>query len=110
MNINAIRYFVAVCRRLSFTAAARSCGVSQPTLSIAINSLERELGQQLCHRRPRVELTDFGRQVYPLMEGIIEATEKVAAIAATPRMEAIPIAPINKIPERVVGSDINILA
>jgi hypothetical protein len=25
-------------------------------------------------------------------------------------MEAIPIAPINKIPERVVGSDIKILA
>ena len=39
-----IRYFLALCEELNFTAAARRCGVSQPSLTTAIGALERELG------------------------------------------------------------------
>jgi DNA-binding transcriptional LysR family regulator len=81
MEISQIRYFLATCRALNFTAAARSCGVSQPTLSLAIKSLEQEFGQPLFDRRRPVQLTDFGRRIYPQLKEIMESVEKVAAMA-----------------------------
>jgi LysR family transcriptional regulator, hydrogen peroxide-inducible genes activator len=38
-----VRYFVALCKELNFTRAARRCGISQPSLTTAIRALEREL-------------------------------------------------------------------
>ena len=87
MEIAQIRYFIAICRERSFTAAAKSCGVSQPTLSIAIKALEQELGQPLFERKPRIQLTDFGRRIHPHLRHIIDAVETVAAMAAADSME-----------------------
>ena len=39
-----IHYFLTLCEELSFTRAARRCGVAQPSLTTAIGALERELG------------------------------------------------------------------
>lgn len=56
-----IRYFLAVVDQGNFSRAASACAVSQPTLSVGIAKLERELGQQLFVRsNQRVELTDAG--------------------------------------------------
>ncbi len=56
-----IRYFLAVIDRGTFSRAADACAVSQPTLSIGIAKLERELGQMLFRRTSRrVELTEAG--------------------------------------------------
>lgn len=59
-----LRYFLAVVDRGNFSAAARHCRVSQPTLSIGIAKLEDSLGQSLFHRtNRRVELTAAGARL-----------------------------------------------
>ena len=53
--------FHAVAQRLSFTAAARALGVSQPTITTQVKSLEAEFGLELFVRRGRrIELTETG--------------------------------------------------
>lgn len=48
-----LRYFTAVIRRGSLTAAAADCHVSQPSLSTQIKNLETELGVKLLERKAR---------------------------------------------------------
>ena len=66
MQLRQVRYFIALAEELSFTRAARRCGVSQPSLSNAIGSFERQLGGMLFVRAPRVELTELGAAVRPV--------------------------------------------
>jgi DNA-binding transcriptional LysR family regulator len=44
VKLKEVQYFLAICEEGSFTRAAKSCGVAQPTLSMAIKRLERSLG------------------------------------------------------------------
>lgn len=62
MDLRQVEYVLAVVERGSFTKAAASMQVSQPSLSDGIRRLESELGARLFHRLARrVELTDAGR-------------------------------------------------
>lgn len=68
LNHRHLVFFRALAESLSFTAAAESCGVSQPGLSAAIRELEAELGVQLFHRTTRnVSLTADGAALLPLV-------------------------------------------
>ena len=61
MDLRQVEYVLAVVERGSFTKAAASMQVSQPSLSDGIRRLESELGVRLFHRLGRsVELTDAG--------------------------------------------------
>ncbi len=61
MELRHLRYFAAVARAGSITAAARELGIQQPPLSQQLRDLERELGFALFDRRPRgVSLTPGG--------------------------------------------------
>jgi hypothetical protein len=51
MQMHQVQYFLALCEELNFTRAGRRCGVSQPSLTIAIRALERELGGALFERK-----------------------------------------------------------
>ena len=56
-----LRYFLAVIDQGNFSRAAAQCGVSQPSLSVGIARLERDLGCSLFERSSRrVELTAHG--------------------------------------------------
>ena len=56
-----LRYFLAVVDHGSFSKAAAACNVSQPTLSVGIAKIERELDRLLFNRsNRRVELTESG--------------------------------------------------
>jgi DNA-binding transcriptional LysR family regulator len=50
MDLQQMRYALAVVDTGTFTAAARSCLVAQPSLSQSVRNLERELGVELFHR------------------------------------------------------------
>jgi len=68
MEMNQIRYFLAVADTLNFTRAAEQCHVAQPSLSKAIHKLEEELGGELFRReRSLTHLTALGREMHPLL-------------------------------------------
>lgn len=52
MTLQELRYFVAVADHRHFRRAAAACGVTQPTLSAGLRSLERKLDRILCERGP----------------------------------------------------------
>ncbi|MBN9161910.1 MAG: LysR family transcriptional regulator [Myxococcales bacterium] len=47
MDLRDLRYFAAIARSGSMTAAAKALHVSQPTLTVAMQHLEEELATQL---------------------------------------------------------------
>lgn len=53
LDISLLRTFLAVHRAGSFTAAARLLGLSQPTVTTQMRSLEEQLGRELFERQPR---------------------------------------------------------
>jgi DNA-binding transcriptional LysR family regulator len=60
-DLRSFRSFVAVAEQRSFGRAAESLHLAQPSLSLQIQKLERDLGVQLFRRTSRrVELTDAG--------------------------------------------------
>ena len=62
MNLQHLRYFLAVARTGGFTPAARQMNVTQPTVSSAVLELEKSMGVQLFNRDNRhVALTTEGR-------------------------------------------------
>jgi DNA-binding transcriptional LysR family regulator len=86
MELNQVRYFIALCRTLNFTRAAEGCNVTQPALTRAIQRLEDELGGPLIYReRNLTQLTELGRAMRPHLEAMLEAAEaaRQAARACT---------------------------
>lgn len=63
ISLNALRCFAAVVEGGTISRAADILGVSQPTISITLNGLERACGTLLLHRRPRLALTDAGQDL-----------------------------------------------
>ena len=49
-SLNQIRYFVTVAKHLNFRRAAQILGISQPTLTSQISTLETNLGLVLFER------------------------------------------------------------
>ena len=80
MEIRVLRYFLAVAREGSITAAANSLHLSQPTLSRQIRDLEEELGKTLLIRKShRVALTPEGMHFRKRAEEIISMVDKTEA-------------------------------
>ena len=77
MEMHQVRYFLALCEERNFTRAAKRCGVSQPTLTVAIKRLEQTLGGPLFHRsRSNMRLTDLGIVVRPDLVSIDRSTSE----------------------------------
>jgi DNA-binding transcriptional LysR family regulator len=82
MEMQEIRYFLALCDSLNFRRAAVKCNVTQPALSRAIRKLEQELGGLLFRRESQqVGLTELGRLVRPQLEEIAARTKGVELAA-----------------------------
>lgn len=81
MNLQYLRYLVAIAEQRHFGRAAEVCNVSQPTLSSQIKKLEEELGVTLLERtNKRVALTPVGGQI---------VTHARRALAEAAQMEAV---------------------
>ena len=84
MEMNQIRYFLAVAKTLHFTRAAAACNVSQPALTKAIHKLEEELGGPLFFReRATTQLTELGRLTLSPLERAWRAAREAKEQAET---------------------------
>ena len=75
-----LRYFVAAADAGSVTGAARSCHVSQPSVSAAVAHLEEVFGVQLFVRRHArgLSLTPAGRRLRTAARGLLAHAEELA--------------------------------
>jgi LysR family hydrogen peroxide-inducible transcriptional activator len=82
MTLTELKYLVALAREGHFGRAAKSCHVSQPTLSIAINKLENSLGVSLFERHTNgLSITDVGQTIVNQAQRVLEETEKLTHLA-----------------------------
>jgi LysR family hydrogen peroxide-inducible transcriptional activator len=82
VTLTELRYIVALAQEGRFSRAAERCSVSQPTLSVAIQRLEEELGVLLFERgKNQVSLTDVGEQVVNQAARALEEAERIRQIA-----------------------------
>jgi DNA-binding transcriptional LysR family regulator len=82
MDLHKLRIYAAVARLGSFTKAADSLYVTQPTASQQLAQLEVELGTRLFVRGPRkATLTEAGAALLPYAEQILDLAERGAESA-----------------------------
>jgi DNA-binding transcriptional LysR family regulator len=94
MEMQQIRYFLALSRSLNFTRAAETCNVSQPALTRAIQALEAELGGDLIRReRGNSHLTPLGERMLPFMQQCFDAALGAQALARA--VQSSDVAPLN---------------
>jgi DNA-binding transcriptional LysR family regulator len=93
MDLQQVRYFLALAQTLNFTRAAKACNVTQPALTKAIQRLEGELGGPLLYRERNLSrLTELGEAMLPLLERTAHAAESARVQAASfRRREATPL-------------------
>jgi DNA-binding transcriptional LysR family regulator len=83
MEMQQVRYFLAVSRTLNFTRAAEECNVTQPALTRAIKQLEDELGGELIRREGRnSHLTDLGNRMRPLLQQCYDSAIAAKQVAS----------------------------
>lgn len=83
LNTDGLRYAQAVAKTGSFSAAARTSGITQPALSNGVAKLEQQLGGQLFDRSTRgVTPTNFGARMLPLIDRALSELDNLSAEAA----------------------------
>ncbi|WP_411081102.1 LysR family transcriptional regulator [Streptomyces sp. cmx-18-6] len=83
MELQQMRYVIAVAETNNFTRAAQRCLVVQSALSHQIARLEKELGARLFERTSRrVRLTPAGAAFLPAARQCLDAAERAAAEVA----------------------------
>lgn len=93
MEMNQVRYFLAVCETRNFTRAAKRCHVSQPALTTSIKKLEDEMGAELFHRdRGAVSLTALGQQLFPRFQRLSQESASIGVVAENHRrLKQVPL-------------------
>lgn len=82
-SVMQLRVFLAIAERLHFRSAAEELGMSQPSLSQALATLEDGLGLHLVERSTRsVLVTPAGQQLLPYARAAVGAMDAVADAAA----------------------------
>lgn len=82
MELNQVKYYLAVCETFNFTKAAKKCDVSQPSLTRGIKRLEEQLGGDLFRReRARTHLTELGQMMYPVLQKCYEGALQAMRLA-----------------------------
>lgn len=82
MEMQQVRYFLALASVCNFTRAAEQSNVSQPALTRAIKALEAELGGDLIRREGRLShLTELGQRMLPLLQQCYDGAASARALA-----------------------------
>ncbi|KMY55812.1 LysR family transcriptional regulator [Bacillus sp. FJAT-27231] len=79
MDIRHLQYFLKAAQYKSFTKAAQSLYITQPTISKMIKSIEEELGVELFNRSGKqVELTDAGQVIFAQAQDIVNSFDNLS--------------------------------
>ena len=84
MRLDYLRYFDHLAEVLNYTRAAEDLYIAQPTLSVAMKRLEKELGIKLfqrCEGSTRIELTDMGKAYHEYVSLALKDLDKGLRIA-----------------------------
>lgn len=81
ITLSGLRTFVAVAEARSFAGAAKALGVSQPTVSVQLAALEEACGVLLLNRRPNLELTEAGAELFVRARLAVGRVEEFATSA-----------------------------
>ncbi|MFG2810094.1 LysR family transcriptional regulator [Streptomyces massasporeus] len=91
-DLNLLRTFLAVYRSGSFTAAAQLLGLSQPTVTTQIRSLERQTRRELFERLPRgVAPTAVADELAARVAAPLDALAEATGHGARERSRAEPV-------------------
>lgn len=81
INLMQLRAFHAVATQASFTLAARTLGLTQPTLSQSVKALEERYGVLLFERSSRrVQPTEMGRRLFQLTTRLFDTEQEAATL------------------------------
>lgn len=84
MRLDYLRYFDHLAEVLNYTRAAEDLYIAQPTLSVAIKRMEKELGIKLFQRSEgstRIELTEMGKAYHEYVALALKDLDKRLRIA-----------------------------
>lgn len=82
-SLRQLEYLIALSETHHFRRAAERVGVSQPTLSAQLSTLEQNLGAQLVERsRSRVLLTPIGKQVERIARRVVRDMQEIRDVCA----------------------------
>lgn len=89
MEMQQVRYFLALSQTLNFTRAAEECNITQPAFTRAIKALEEELGGELIRREGKLShLTDLGHRMLPLLRQCYDSAITAKALASSLKVGA----------------------
>ena len=88
MNIRDLEYFYNLCQNKSFTKTAEMLFVSQPSITMSLNKIEKELGEKLVirnHSKTQLSLTEAGeifeKRAHNALHEIREAKLEISRIS-----------------------------
>jgi LysR family transcriptional regulator, hydrogen peroxide-inducible genes activator len=88
ISLTQLEYIVEVARKKSFGLAARSCFVTQPTISMQISKLEEELGVILFDRSKKpVEPTPMGHKIIQQARVALQEVSRIEELIHTEKGE-----------------------
>lgn len=80
-SLTQLEYVLAVHKHGHFSAAAKACAVTQPTLSMQIQKLEEELGTVIFDRSKKpILLTAAGAKLIEQMQAVLHEARKIGAL------------------------------
>lgn len=92
MKLVQLEYFCVVCRYHSITRAAEELYVTQPTISVAIRELEKELKLRLFHHeKNRISLTQEGEAFFKRAEAVLKETQAMVSEFSSLGEKEIPL-------------------
>lgn len=82
MTLQELRFIVALAREKHFHKASKSCFVSQPTLSIGVQKLEKELNLTIFERhKNEVRITALGQEIVERAKRVLTEVDEIKQIA-----------------------------
>lgn len=84
-TLTQLRYLVAVARQGSITAAAKALNVSQPSISVAVDHVEKSFGQKLFVRQrgSGIAPTSFGRMAVAKARQVLAEADELATLGSS---------------------------